>query len=241
VHRKLQARVDSLADVDANSADQQRLLDRSFQLKEEEDALVAVVLGRGDLSENCYPFDPYAVPLPPPSEGSSADGDTEARLSLAEVDARLLELAMDHEWDDDCSMLDADGTMSSSVGSVRAIAKDVRRVLRSTSGATSTTYSGCVLAAQQGSSGGWLPVIPEDYGSDVTGSLPGGASAAGEGATEQQKPRRRKEVSGRNAMDYLRPLREERDLQRLCALYMKSLRDYLSLFILLHILGWKGV
>jgi hypothetical protein len=198
---------------------------------------------------------------------SSFSGESRQSIrSLAEIDAQLMDLALDHTWDEQCSLADFSGRGSTTTNSLRtSIAKTMQRMLfagplstssfsgsrgnlagpasetesdasscgRST--ATSGLLSSGMLAMQGHNCKGLrhLPAIPERKAVSANGSAANGSEtmcSALETASVQSQHSRRS--SKHDKTDYLRPMREQRELDRLCVLpAFLFLQNYVNLLL----------
>jgi hypothetical protein len=208
-------------------------------------------------------------------------GSRETVRSLAEIDARLMDLALDHTWDEQCSLADFSGHGSAATQSLRtSIASSIRRmsiagppstasVFESTDGReaginseTESVMSSCgastatlgmlsSTATVRGKHrrGGLrqLPAIPERRAVSADGSsAKRSESCSAAGMTEAQSQHSRRS-SKHDKNDFLRPMREHRELNKLCAttchfrsalLFMDTYRE-VALFSV--VLGYVGM
>lgn len=190
-------------DIDETGADSiKNLLDRGFHLKEHEEVLLEMILNRDEQDEENDPFDPYLMAM----EALHCDSSTVAQ-SMEDLDNRLMDFALDHDWDDCSSMADMSTLRSSSIHKrIPGLAQLSKRLCSSTHTAPG--------ASTQGKSHR-LSAISEEasMAGSVSGCgmLPGQASTVTSGATQPGEGNGKK-----RQVDYLRQMREERDLQQMC-------------------------
>jgi hypothetical protein len=162
---------------------------------------------------------------------ASSTGTAVSVRSLAEVDAQLMDLALDHDWDESCSLADFPSLGSASARSLRA----------SVAAATRGMHLAAISAAGSiqlgsGSFGPSSSLAPSSAGGSVFGSvatqrnvqrLPAipergvvsssEAAASGSEAGTAASSQLCKKPSRHDSTDYLRPMREQRELETLCA------------------------
>lgn len=158
--------------------------------------------------------------------GCSEGGETVR--SLEEIDARLMDLALDHTWDERCSLADLSVRSSAHVATLRQSVASALQRMGSFSGSGAATASrdassafGASSAAppwaQQRASAGrnvtQLPAIPEREAWSAGGLEASGAESSA-GATSHASKR----PSKHDKADFLRPMREQRELTSLYAL-----------------------
>lgn len=196
-------------DIDESGADSiKALLDRGFHLKEHEEIILDIILNRGEQDEEHNPFDPHI-----PGMEVSMPGESTVALSMEELDDRLMDFALDHDWDDCDSMTDM-GTLKSSTVHKRipGLAQLSKR-LHMSSNSAHTAHG----ESMQGRSRR-LSAISEE-GSTQRGT--GTRTCMGSRSTVNGTDAQAGDTAGnakKQQVDYLRLMREERDLQQLCAL-----------------------
>lgn len=181
-----------------------KLLDRGFHLREEDELLVETVLNRDSYMEDINPFDPY-LESSSISHQESGDGSV---YSLEELDNKLMDLALDHDWNDCNSMMD-----TSTLGSVTTrrcipeVAMTVKRL-----GAASREKDHRLRKHRQVCA--TLSAISEDVEDHSTdcGETTNASESASSVDVSRSVRHRRQRQHGR---DYLTEMREERDLVRL--------------------------
>jgi hypothetical protein len=140
--------------------------------------------------------------------------------SLSEIDAQLSDLALDHDWDESCSLVDLSSLSTSRTGSLWQSIAAAKCILAPTAASVVSSYaliSEPSLASVNGAFGpmggkrGSLPAIPEQ-GGGVSSQKCENSKDGSEGS-----PRRAKKASKHEQTDYLRPMREARELEALCA------------------------
>eukprot|EP00892_Ulva_mutabilis_P010602 jgi/Ulvmu1/7914/UM004_0146.1 len=190
----------------------QKLLDRGFHLRQEDELLVESILSRDTEVEGTNPFDLQAPTVSLGSVDTAAVAD-----SLQELDTKLMDLALDHDWNDCNSMMDM-----STLGSLSArkcipeVAKSVKRL--------GSSCPGSVGASCHGARGGFgmtLSVISEDTQCHNSTHEHSTAGSCNEESGPEPLARRRRRRAGR---DYLTEMREERDLGRLSDKIDKEIR-----------------
>ena len=187
---------------------------------------------------------------------SSVAASVQSR-SLAEIDEQLMDLALDHDWDECNSLADFGLLGDASARSLRAsVAAATRGMLPSraadaasstiessvaTGSTTGSSRTGSALGSANTSTNGthtgsaagrnvqMLPAIPErttvDSTAAGTGASAGAASsdAGGDSVATGAGAQRGKKESRHDSSDYLRPMREQRELETLCATVPVSL------------------
>lgn len=196
-------------DIDETGADSiKALLDRGFHLKEHEDILLEMILNREEQDEDIDPFDPYLMAL----ETSQRDDSTIAQ-SMEELDNRLMDFAMDHEWDECSSMTDMITLKSCSMRKrIPGLAQLSKKLCMSTNSAPTAPEASIHGQSHH------LSAISEEV--SMPGSASGCGTLPGPGRTANGAAAPSQSVDGRSRkqhVDYLRQMREERDLQQLYA------------------------
>lgn len=207
-------------DIDETGADSiKSLLDRGFHLKEHEEVLLEMILNRGEQDEENDPFDPYLMAL----EESQRDDSTVVSQSMEELDNRLMDFALDHDWDDCNSMNDMSTLKYSSVHKrIPGLAQLSRRLRLSESNHSSApTAQGM---STQGRSHR-LSAISEEV--SLVGSASGCCTFPASGSTANGGTSRSRSQAGdgkgsKQQVDYLRQMRDRRDLEQLCATLLQG-------------------
>lgn len=214
---------------------------RSCSLKEHDEQLVEVLLSQ-DAGANDRDSDaaanPFVIPgttvLAPSGDSGEVSGGGGSQLSIAEIDARISDLALDHDWDvvtgslSDFASLSShpraassyavpstDGTGGSPGASCSGSAGSSHG-----GGAQGRTRSGSMASSEapRGGGGGLprflLPAISECDAESTAGphSASGGTMRSGAGCAMRPK------ASKHDTVDYLRPMREEHELLKRCEL-----------------------
>lgn len=191
-----------------------KLLDRGFHLRQEDELLVESIMTRDQANEDINPFDPYlesAVLGPRRSvTGISAPS------TLDELDTKLMDLALDHDWNDCNSMMD-----TSTLGS-QTTRKCIPEVAHTVKRLGACRVDECVHSGYGHNRGGavTLSVISEDVEYQATEF--GATSSKGDvyaacsdtPASVDCIPVRRR-WRRQNGRDYLTEMREEHALSRL--------------------------
>ena len=162
--------------------------------------------------------------------GAGSEGGGTVR-SLEEIDARLMDLALDHTWDERCSLADLPVRSSVHAATLRqSVASALQRMGSqpcssvmsaasardaSSSAAASSTAPPWAQRASAGRNVTQLPAIPEREAWSAGGAEAGRQSCAESSAGASSHASKR--PSKHDKMDYLRPMREQRELTSLCA------------------------
>lgn len=193
----------------------EKLLDRGFHLRQEDELLVESIMHRDPEMEDTNPFDPYLESVVLGRQDSVSGSN--ALSTLEELDTKLMDLALDHDWNDCNSMMD-----TSTLGSLTA-----RKCIPEVAQTVKRLGSACRVAecAHRGSGynrggGMTLSVISEDVECQATdfgaiSSKGSGSAACSDAAASVDCVSLRSRRRRQNGRDYLTEMREERDLGRL--------------------------
>ena len=176
--------------------------------------------------------------------GGAADSAAGASVrSLAEIDAQLMDLALDHDWDDSCSLADFGTHGSASVRSLRTSVSAATRTFLPSMAASTTgangSGSGNSASAGASNSGADASAPASMQGRSTSSSVFSNISSAARKiqrlpsiperiavaststpqseADSQSTSLQSKKFSKHDQTDYLRPMREQRELDKLCA------------------------
>lgn len=195
------------ATVDKGQRSIDKLLDRCFHLREEDELLVQSILNRDPDLEGVNPYDPY-LSLHVVAGGASVTGETSTSM-LEQLDTKLMDLAMDHDWNDCNSMMDTLALGSQTARKcIPEVAQSVKRLSTSSQGSIGACGSGA-----QRCFGTTLSVISED--GQCHNSNYGTLSNRAVSYTESTCPEPLSHRRWKAGSDYLTEMREERDLERL--------------------------
>lgn len=139
--------------------------------------------------------------------------------SLADIDMRLMDLALDHDWDDSCSLTDFGQLGDPAVRTLRSsVASATRSIMGSLGAASTSSIAVGSTACGTGTSAAHDPSVVGSA-SEGTSSLDPetGPAIGGAGASVASSTISTAKQSKHDATDYLRPMREERELENLCA------------------------
>lgn len=186
-----------------------KLLDRGFHLRPEDELLVESILNRDLENEDLNPFDLYLDTAALSPRGSMAGGTTPS--TLEELDTELMDLALDHDWNDCNSMMD-----SSTLGSltIRKCVPEVAQTVKRLSTVYRAADDARSVSSHRRGGGTTLSVISEDGEYQTTDCA--AASSRGHCPTAPSSCGPLRQFHRRQpGRDYLKEMREERALGQL--------------------------
>ena len=165
-------------------------------------------------AESVDPVQAQSVPLA--SIGRQKSDVLSNVHSLADIDARLLDLALDHDWDDSCSLVGFGPLGDKCARSLRASVASAARSIMGSVGAVASVASDGSTACMTRTSAGEAPTA---HSAAIDGAMRAQDSQSGFSVTEgtHVSSASISKRSKHDAIDYLRPMREQRELEQLCA------------------------